>query len=445
MDDVRRALLLTRDTLMYLPLALFCFLPVYRDIKSRMGRLILKLLISSLGMEILMFLVYFVFPDQISSLVGMLLFMGGFLYLYQKEIGLPRFRLWFIFMTACVIGAFSYLVYHMADILLFPAHTIKDSVELTPFLVQITFELAAILILLYPAKKHLGWLVHCFQEERVWRLVWVFPAAFVFFAYFFVPYDNSVMYLGMYEGRFMRIYMLALFVLLILVLFIYIMFYKIAYSFVEKQEMIRKAGYLEMQAEQYHTLLSYVQETSRLRHDFRHQLTVIAEMAANGHYEELEKYMEQYTAGISDMSVIYCASSAVNALLNHYAAQCRELGIKTCFGIRLQEKILVEDIDFCVLLGNLLENAVDECRNLPEPQRQVHLKIGQTSERVIVLQISNPCRSIAPMQEGRILSSKHSGEGQGLKSVQLIAEKYNGFMEAGRENGFFAVKVLLNL
>lgn len=439
MSHIKEALMLTRETLMFLPLVPFCFIPVYSDIKDSPGRLFAKVAAACTGMVTVMFLVYLIWPGETGGVVNTGICVAGFFYLYQREVALERSRLWFVFLTACLIGSFSYLFYHLVDIFLYPEATIEMMPGLYSLILQIVFELVLILLLFYPTKKYIGWLVHNFPEERVWRSVWVFPAGICVFAYYFIPYDNK----NMLVGRFLQMYAAVILVLLAMVFFIYVLFYKMAYSVMDKQKILLKAGYLEMEAEQYHRLLSHVQETGRLRHDFRHQITVIAEMLKSGEYEELEKYLEKYTSGISGTAVRYCTSSAVNAVLNHYEMLCRESGIQVHFSIRLGEQVTVEDIDFCVLLGNLLENAVDECRKQPEEQRWIRLRAGQTGEHVIALQIENPCRSRFRKHEGRYLSDKHEGDGQGLKSAEMIAEKYQGFMEADCRERVFTVRVLL--
>ncbi|MEG0592524.1 MAG: ATP-binding protein [Coprobacillus sp.] len=100
-------------------------------------------------------------------------------------------------------------------------------------------------------------------------------------------------------------------------------------------------------------------------------------------------------------------------------------------------------MDFCVLLGNLLENAVYGCKNV-EQDRKITLKIGQTTSNIIVLEIKNPYVGSIKKVNDKFMSSRHSGEGQGLKSVRLIAEKYNGFIKVNYDDQF-DVKVLLNI
>lgn len=440
MDRITEAALATLSTLSILPLIPFCFFPISRDdIKGAPSSLWIKAVAAVLAMEAAFFGIYWVWPD-ISAVPELFCILILFP-LYQREIRLKQSHLWFVFMTACMIGSFSFLFYSIADIFLHPTATIYDATHIDSFLVQITLELVLVLLLVSPVKKHLGWLIHHFNEEIVWNLIWLFPASFILFASVFVPYSNGVMY----QGRFLEVYLIAICTILVFILLIYVLFYLTARLTTQRQELLQKNACLELQARQYQLLQAHMQETRRLRHDFRHQLTVIAGMLKRQDYSELDHYLQQYIVSISDTPVHYCASLPVNALLNHYATSCREQQIQAHFQIRLPEALPALDTDLCVLLGNLLENAVDACHSLPEPQKQILLKIGQTTPHVIALQISNSCAEAPHMRGGRILSSKHNGFGQGLESVRLIAEKYNGFLEIQPEPPVFEVKVLLNI
>lgn len=79
-------------------------------------------------------------------------------------------------------------------------------------------------------------------------------------------------------------------------------------------------------------------------------------------------------------------------------------------------------------------------------ERTIYLeKAGQTAPHLIALQIRNSYNGTFRMHKSRYLSSKHEGEGQGLRSVRLIAEKYKGSMKIETENQQFVVKLLLHV
>ena len=98
-----------------------------------------------------------------------------------------------------------------------------------------------------------------------------------------------------------------------------------------------------------------------------------------------------------------------------------------------------------VLLGNLLENAIDACSMVKNRRAEISVKI-KTESDAIFFQINNTCNH--PPVKGRnehYLSSKHKGEGIGLESVRSIVEQYEGILEMDQNNGWFCVSILLNI
>lgn len=441
MNDIGEIVLRTRDTLMFLPLIIFCFIPVKQRIKQTLGRLLIKITAAILLVEVLAFIVYALLPYYISDLVIIILCIVIFFWFYQREVDVERSHLVFVFLTACLLGGFSYLAYHVADIFLNPTSTSVTPLSAEIFFIQIIFECLFILLLAYPTKKYLGWLVIHFHEEKIWRAVSIFPIIFTSIFFVFIPLDNSKMYIG----RALNLYLIAIFVFAVIALIIYLMFYQIAYHIVEKQKIHERAIYLEMEAEQYRKLQEYVELTSRLRHDFRYHLTALSVMMEKKEYKKAEAYIKRYSLADTKPIKQYCKSSAMNAVINHYARSCQEDDISLSISVNIKEGHGLMDTDFCVILGNLLENALYACREQVMELRHIELKIGQTSPHVIVLSIRNPYLGSVKREGTAFISTKHVGNGQGLKSVSLIAEKYNGVMKVEYDDNQFVVKVLLNV
>lgn len=441
MNEFKDALLLSRDTLMFLPLIVFCFIPVIQKIKYSIGKLLIKIIIAIVLVELLVFLVYYILPYHIANLVNGILCIVIFFWLYQREIDVEPSHLLFVFLTACLIGGFGYLVYHVTDIFLNPNSASPQILSTEGFLIQVLFECILILILAYPTKKYLGWLVLHFHQEKIWRNICIFPILFTLVFYVFIPLDNSKMYIG----RAIELYLIAIFIFIVIAVIIYIMFYQIAYNIVEKQKIREHALYLEMEEEQYRKLQHYVEYTSRLRHDFRYHITSLSGMMERKEYKKAEEYMKKYSLAVSTPIKQYCKSSAINAVLNHYSSCCQEDGIATYFSISFKDNNEEMDTDFCVLLGNLLENALYTCKNQEKELRKIELKVGQTSPHVIVLCIQNPYHGTIKQEGDTFMSMKHKGKGKGLKSVAMIAEKYNGYMTVEHQDMQFVVKVLLNI
>lgn len=199
--------------------------------------------------------------------------------------------------------------------------------------------------------------------------------------------------------------------LLAFVFLLYILFYAITHSYIENQYMLEEQKILEIleiQSKEYSQLSQHVQETREIRHDFRHQITVISGLLNQGHYEELKEYLSQYESSISLQTKIYCRQPAVNAILSHYDLLCTQDKIKTKFAV-----------DFPTL--------------------------SPISPGAFVLLIENPYEhEIKKTDSGFFLSSRRKNcVGTGLKSVTAICKKYDGHLSIETDNHRFKVKMFL--
>lgn len=116
------------------------------------------------------------------------------------------------------------------------------------------------------------------------------------------------------------------------------------------QYILEEQKILEIQAKEYSQLSQHVQETREIRHDFRHQITVISGLLNQGNYEELKEYLSQYESSISLQTKIYCRQPAVNAILSHYDLLCAQDKIKTKFAVDFPTLSSISSVDFVLFL-----------------------------------------------------------------------------------------------
>ena len=138
--------------------------------------------------------------------------------------------------------------------------------------------------------------------------------------------------------------------LLVFVFLLYVLFYTIIHSYVENQYILEEQKILEIQAKEYSQLSQHVQETREIRHDFRHQITVISGLLNQGNYEELKEYLSQYESSISLQTKIYCRQPAVNAILSHYDLLCAQDKIKTNLPLIFQRSLQSLPLIFVLFL-----------------------------------------------------------------------------------------------
>lgn len=184
------------------------------------------------------------------------------------------------------------------------------------------------------------------------------------------------------------------------------------------------------------------EQTRILRHDIRHYATMIRQYAQQGDIERVIGISEEIEAKNTAIMVKnYCANTWLNLLLNNYLSQLGNLGIAPVLDISVPEKININDMDLCVVLGNVLDNAARSISSCKEAVRcSVILKYEPGR---LYLEVQNSCESPVSFQEGIPLSIR-DGHGYGCKSVVYIAEKYHGICSFELQENIFTTQVVLH-
>lgn len=206
---------------------------------------------------------------------------------------------------------------------------------------------------------------------------------------------------------------------------------------------------LEIQRLQYSKISHEMENARQLRHDLRHHLNTLGALNAQGRQEEIAAYLKEYGAGVDWLSRLkFSGDPVVDGVLEYYMSRLEELSVSVNYEVSLDASGSVNDIDMTVLLGNLLENALEALQKLPEKKREMSIEL-RTVRTMILLRIRNSCEesggSVEP-ENWKAFVDQNGGEdsGVGLSSVASIAEKYHGSALFQRGGGVFTARVILN-
>lgn len=206
------------------------------------------------------------------------------------------------------------------------------------------------------------------------------------------------------------------------------------------------ASQLTLSEQYYESLVGQIEEVRVRDHDLRHHIAALSGLCAQGELEKAQEYLKSILGALPErLPEHYCKVGALNALLGHFASQCREGGIRFRYEISLPEPFEVGPLSLCVIFGNALQNAVEACLAVEDPaQRFLSLKAAPAQGR-LAIELSNGCAQ-APCGDGTggYQSTKaEPGHGLGLGSIRATVERYHGWCDTSYENGVFTLRVLL--
>lgn len=195
-------------------------------------------------------------------------------------------------------------------------------------------------------------------------------------------------------------------------------------------------------AGQMDILLQNEEKVRALRHDMKHHLNELKILAARKGNRAIEEYIDDMGEFLANSNeIVSSGNTEIDSLMNYMLGRARqELTIVNVDVHLPSEASHIFDIN--VILGNLLENAIDAAAQTKEKRLDFRLELTQGFLR---LQIENSYNGHMKQDRGRLLTTKTdpSLHGIGLENVRKIVEKYDGKMEIHPGENRFSVMLIL--
>ena len=356
---------------------------------------------------------------------------------FTRMTTLPAWKSVSVFLGVC--GAFSGLVgpASIIDALVLPGNV---SPWLSPAgsLAHSALGWVLAALIWYPTVRHTRSLLETDTVVSSWYVFWVLPVVFVLMNLLLSYHLDALLR----SGQLLGMYALLSLMMTGLLLLFYGLFYLVARELEKNLRLKQENQFLQMQTAQYEALRSAIGEVRRARHDLRHHFAALSALAERGAWEELRRYLADAAANVSGDELGLCENPAVDGVAGHYAALARQAGVPFACRLDLPRDLPVPEMDVCVVLSNLLENAL-EASQRTEGRRFIRLKGALHGEKLVLLTVENAYSGPLLERNGTLQSTKRRGEGVGLQSVAHIAEKSGGYCRFLHNGGVFTANVML--
>lgn len=358
--------------------------------------------------------------------------------IYVRTLHVSRWKSVSVFLA--VYGVFSCIetIARIIDLILYPGNTdpwLSLSTSLLCNLICWVF----VGLVWYPSTHAVQELLEEEVIARTWYVFWILPLLFIALNQFITPLHRELMY----QGRIIPIYMVTSLALLFLLLLFYFIFYLIASSLNRNNQLQQKNQFLSMQQAQYDNLCTAIAETREARHDMRHHFSTLTVLANRKEWKQLKDYLALVQEDIPDCELNLCKNTAVDGVAGHYCLRYKENAIPFSIGIDLPYELPISEMDMCLVLSNLLENALEASLRTDKAKRYIKIEAYIHSNNVVLLTVENAFDGTATQKNGVFQSSKRRGDGVGIQSVRRIAEKNGGYCRFTAENGIFCANVML--
>ncbi len=180
------------------------------------------------------------------------------------------------------------------------------------------------------------------------------------------------------------------------------------------------------------------QNVRKMYHDIKNHLAVLKELPLN----ERNAYLPNIQAVISDYEKFPSTGNQVlDVILSDKMALMDTLGIRFSHNLKLDDTMLLENIDIVTIFGNAIDNAIDACTQIPMGER--FIKINSASGRgMLIVKISNPT-ILKDTKNLKTRKEDQDNHGIGLQNIKMSIEKYHGEMTTEIQDEVFSLSILL--
>lgn len=205
----------------------------------------------------------------------------------------------------------------------------------------------------------------------------------------------------------------------------------------EKEMLLQEA---EAKEQYYQEVEQSNREVRKIKHDLKNMLLAICGKAKeqNEVSEEIYKIMKELDQ--SDKK-IFTSNVVINTIMNHKISQVKQLEIKTDVNIKVSKAVSLNYKDAGILLGNILDNAMEACEKIRKEKRWIKIDMFH-QKNTLFIKVCNS-KTKEPVNINKSSKSDVHNHGIGVSSIKSIVNKYDGYIEFADKGEKFEVDVSL--
>ncbi len=194
----------------------------------------------------------------------------------------------------------------------------------------------------------------------------------------------------------------------------------------------------------YHEVDNMYRQIRGWRHDYRNHIQMMKVLVANNDIEALKEYLNKLDQDLNTVdTVIKTGNNMADAILNSKISLAKSKSIKVECDAHIPVKLKMSEIDLCCIIGNLFDNAIDACMQLPEEQRIIRVYMDMKGIQLYISFTNFTSSKKMKKVNGIFNSTKGDGHGLGLVRIDSIIERLNGYLSRNSEDGAFTTEILI--
>lgn len=180
------------------------------------------------------------------------------------------------------------------------------------------------------------------------------------------------------------------------------------------------------------------------RHDYRNHIQVMKALAAKGDLAGIQAYLDELDTDLNTVdTVIKTGNAMADAILNSKISLAKSRHIPVQADAHIPVKLRMSELDLCVILGNLFDNAIEASLALPEDQRLIRVYMDMKGTQLYISFTNFTAAKKQRKLGRRFATTKGEGHGFGLVRIDNIIDRLDGYLTRNSEDGAFTTEILI--
>lgn len=218
------------------------------------------------------------------------------------------------------------------------------------------------------------------------------------------------------------------------------------YQMVNKVLCIEKENYLvklnneelKFNKKNYENIMTHMNEIRKIKHDMNHMLLSLLDDCEKKDYESLHNHINNQLHRINETQTVDTGNASLNLILASQVSKIKDKNIEF-IASHFDDDIPMDKVDFYVLLGNLLDNAIENCTS--KSIKKIILDIYK-EDNGLIIDIKNTSINNPLIDNPNFNTTKEDyGHGFGMRSIMNIVNKYHGEITYDYSYRYFSVQI----
>jgi two-component system, LytTR family, sensor histidine kinase AgrC len=222
----------------------------------------------------------------------------------------------------------------------------------------------------------------------------------------------------------------------------------------EQNQRYMKKNYEQQEVEHQNKLVGqHIDEVQSIyltmrgwRHDYHNHMQTLKAHMAMRQYDLANRYLDELEKDLDDIDVLIKSGNInLDAILNSKLSLAKSKDIEVNCKANLPGKLAISDIDLCILIGNVVDNALEACDSMEAGEEKfLRIYIGIFKQQLYI-SVTNSTKELVRKFDYEYITNKRGNHGHGLKRIDNTVSKYQGYINRKNEPGVFATEIMLPL